>query len=255
MLFDGPTAQDHAARVELIDQFSGRLRMLYSDTILAICLYGSTACNRDGPYSDIEMFCVISTAGVDKTYEWVYGSGKAEINVYGPDIARSRAGTITDDWALCRGQFLNARLIYGNDAILRELRASADRPAEKEVHSKIRGMIVEELYEWIGKLRNADILQRYGNVPSIACLFAKTVAFILGLFHRTCYTTGGSVLEESLRHHGLPAGYEALCGLVMKGQLSDRRNVIELTEEVWAGMGVWAIRNGFEFHPGPWPSE
>ncbi|MCB0030512.1 MAG: nucleotidyltransferase domain-containing protein, partial [Anaerolineales bacterium] len=91
MLSSGPQPQNHADRLVLVQQLSDKLQLLYPDQVVAIALYGSMARQQDGPYSDIEMLCIVTEADLDVSFEWVYGAGKAEINVLGRNDARWEA--------------------------------------------------------------------------------------------------------------------------------------------------------------------
>ena len=53
---------------------------------------------QDGPYSDIELLCLVDAPEMDVAYEWVYGAGKAEINVLGRNDARWEAQEVAIDW-------------------------------------------------------------------------------------------------------------------------------------------------------------
>jgi kanamycin nucleotidyltransferase len=75
----------------------------------------------------------------------------------------------------------------------------------------IRGVIVGELYEWIGKLRNARHNGDTAYLPELALNMAKYGAFIIGLANRHCYLTGSRVLVEFLTLSGRPSGYDTLC--------------------------------------------
>jgi kanamycin nucleotidyltransferase len=249
---EGPHPQDRTRRINHLNMFVEKLDMLYPDHILAIGLYGSMARNQDGPYSDIELFCIVNIAGVDTTFEWIYGDGKAEINVYGLDVARKQAWGVTEKWALSQGQFVYARCIAGSAEILEELKELALTPSLGAIEQIIRDMIVEDLYEWIGKLRNIVEAGKENGIAPLACHFAETTALLLGLANRKIYTTAMSMLAESLYLPDLPDGYEHLCNLVLSGELENIEKVRQTLEAVWAGLIEWAVRREINIHTLPW---
>jgi kanamycin nucleotidyltransferase len=55
----GPQPMTHKARLALAYEIANQIHAHYGDTVLAIGLYGSLARGTDGPYSDIEMWCVL----------------------------------------------------------------------------------------------------------------------------------------------------------------------------------------------------
>jgi kanamycin nucleotidyltransferase len=79
------------------------------------------------------------------------------------------------------------------------------------------------------------------------------MALLLGLEHRTCYTTGLQILDESLQSDDLPAGYQNLCNLVRQGKLSDPRETIMAVEAAWSGVVSWAAQRNIQVSVGPWP--
>ena len=131
MSLAGPEPQDHSARLQWLEQFLERMNDSYPGKLLLAALYGSLARGEDGLYSDIELFCVIDQPGLDEDLEWVYGAGKAEINLMGPDVTRHAAAEVDEYWALSAGQFGAARLLLGDAALLEELRNLALHPSPR----------------------------------------------------------------------------------------------------------------------------
>lgn len=253
MLSSGPQPQNHADRLVLVQQLSDKLQLLYPDQVVAIALYGSMARQQDGPYSDIEMLCIVAEPDLDVSFEWVYGAGKAEINVLGRNDARWEAKEVPSDWAISKGAFLDAQLIYGDKSCLAELKGLVLSISEDEANKVIGQAIVDELYEWVGKARNTLHAGKYSGLPSLACQFAETIALLLGLAHRTRYTTGMTLLDESIQFADLPAGYQELCDLVRSGNLSDPQKTAATMEAAWSGFVTWATARGVQIKSGPWP--
>ena len=253
MLNSGPQSQSRAERLALVQQLSGRLQLLYQDQVVAIALYGSMARQQDGPYSDIEMLCIVAEPDLDISFEWVYGAGKAEINVLGRNDARWEAKEVPSDWAISKRAFLDAQLIYGDERCLTELKDLVLSISEEEANKVIGQAIVDELYEWVGKARNAMDAGKYSGLPSLACQFAETIALLLGLAHRSCYTTGMTLLDESVHFPDLPAGYQELCNLVRSGNLNRYQETVATVEAAWSGFVAWATERGVQVKSGPWP--
>lgn len=60
MDMNGPVNISRSERLQTCHEIAARLHEVYRDKILAIGIYGSVAKGTDGPFSDIEMFCVLS---------------------------------------------------------------------------------------------------------------------------------------------------------------------------------------------------
>ena len=82
-------------------------------------------------------------------------------------------------------------------------------------------MIVWELYEFIGKIRNGAAMGNTAALPAWTVDLARRGGYLIGLAHRHLYTTSSTLLAESLGLAGRPDGYDALCELVMSGRLMD----------------------------------
>src|SRR3990172_11166526 len=73
-------ARSHEERLAIADAISRRVHQAFSEKLLAIGIYGSTARGDDGPYSDLEMLVVLDSVGEDHTHEWLHDGLKAEVN-------------------------------------------------------------------------------------------------------------------------------------------------------------------------------
>ncbi|HXF60350.1 MAG TPA: nucleotidyltransferase domain-containing protein, partial [Caldilineaceae bacterium] len=137
-MWQGPQAQTHLDRLRVLDRIVADLHRTYGADVMAIGLYGSMSRGGDGPYSDIELFCVVDRPGLDFSHEWVYGPGKAEVNVYSPDLARAAAQAVEERWALEAGAFANCRPLYGDLAFFGELKALALSHAKEKCDAMAR---------------------------------------------------------------------------------------------------------------------
>lgn len=72
MNMNGPVEISRQERLEICYELANRLQEVYDKQIIAIGVYGSVSRGTDGPYSDIEMLCVLKNADeeVDFSYEW-----------------------------------------------------------------------------------------------------------------------------------------------------------------------------------------
>lgn len=238
-LFDGPQPATRADREAMLQRIVADILAAKGDDVLAIALYGSMAKGLDGPYSDIELTCVVRTPGVDYSEEWAYAIGKAEVNFHGLDVARRAAAAVDDDWPLEHGRFLHAKPIYGDAALFEEFRHANDATPKAEFDAMIASLIVGDIYEVIGKLRNANANGQTTYLPVLACHVAEYMACVVGLAHRRIYTTRTTMFQESLALPTLPDGYADLCRMVMAGALGDPTAIAVTLERLWAGLGAW----------------
>jgi kanamycin nucleotidyltransferase len=240
----GPLPQTPAARRAKLTELVADLEHEFGPVLLAIGLYGSMARNEDGHYSDIELFCVINEPGLDTSREWIYGPGKVEVNLLGPDVVEAAAAAVTAHWSLEAGQWLRCRALHGDPAFFARWAALPFSAPDANFREAIEEMVVGELYEWIGKFRNGQARGDLAYLPTLACDFVRHTALLLGLAHRHVYRTSSSVLSESLTLTDLPDSYATLCRQVMTGDLADSNRTAHNLEALWTGLASWLPRHG-----------
>lgn len=243
----GPVHMSRNERIQICHEIVDRLHEVYKDNILAIGAYGSVGRGTDGPFSDVEIFCVLHQTAepVNDVHEWVAGPWKAEVNVISSEILLQDASTVEDDWPLTHGAYLTPLPLYDPEGFFKALREAAESPVDEEFTENINGILVGEMYEFIGKLRNASMSGSYSYLPYLAMEFAQYGAMLVGLHNRKIYTTGATVLPESLLLPQRPAGYDPVARLVMDGDLADPARIISACEAFWNGLVQWADEHGY----------
>ncbi|BFH17962.1 ANT(4')-I family aminoglycoside nucleotidyltransferase [Paenibacillus melissococcoides] len=251
----GPVPISKEARMETCRKIADRLHEKYGKRIKAIGVYGSIARGMDGPYSDIEMFCVLrkSSEAADDCYEWSAGPWKAEVDVMSEHVLLCEAAEIEGRWPLTHGPFFTALALYDPEEFFPKLKAAAESPPASEFRRAICEVLVGEMYEFAGKLRNASLHGPDSYLPYLAMQFAHNGAMILGLHHRTLFTTGARVLPEALALPDRPQGYDELAGLIMSGELADPERIVTACEAYWQGLTAWAAKHHYAIVSPPIP--
>jgi kanamycin nucleotidyltransferase len=244
-----PRPLTRAQRLVVVDSFVARLLEAHRDHVVAIGLYGSTGRGADGTYSDIEMFCVIDQAGEDRRHEWIHGDGKAEVELFGEDVIRRKAAMLDEGWSVTHAEFAYPRRLRGDERFFTELRELVFAHPDETFAEVERAIIVDELYEGIGKVRNAAASGDFAKLPSRACRIALMSALLLGLARRKIYTAAGLDLVESMRLDGRPEGHDELCRMVMSGELADSKRLSITLEQHWRGVVEWIDREGLDMSP------
>ena len=253
-MWHGPQPQSRAARLQVVDRIVADLHRTYGDALVAVALYGSLSRGTDGDYSDIELWSVVTTPGLDKTEEWVYGLSKAEVNLYGVDVMQARAVEVDERWSLQQGEIVNCRPLFGDRAYFLDLRARVMSPPKQVFEDVIAAMVVGEFYEWMGKLRNGVARNDLAFLPITTCDFTLDMALMAALLHQHIYSTSSSLLREALALPTLPAGYRALVEMVMAGNLHETARVVDALEMTWAGIAPWLTQHGIELEArNAWP--
>ncbi|WP_334074664.1 MULTISPECIES: ANT(4')-I family aminoglycoside nucleotidyltransferase [Paenibacillus] len=242
---NGPFPMSRDSRLKIAEEIKERILETHGERVKAIGVYGSMGRGSDGSYSDLEIRCVLNSAGEEYNHEWSTGEWKAEVNFVSEDILIEDVRTIEGDWPLTHGQFLSVLPLYDPEGFFMNLKQIAISQDKVKFRDAIRGLLVEELFEYAGKWRNTEARGTVPFLPSLAVKVAEAGAMLMGLHHRICFTTGARVLSEALELPDRPEGFDRLCELVMTGSLSDPDNVLEVLEGYWKGVNGWAERNGY----------
>jgi len=244
-MVSGPQPMNHQQRLQLARTIARQLSVRYTDALTAIGLYGSVARGQDGPYSDLELFCVLQDPGASRNLEWCCGPWKAEVNIRSERDLRREAAYLDGRWALTHGAFVHILPLTDPKHYFAGLPALVMQHTPEDFQSLIAAELVGEIYECMGKIRNALAQQHARALPALAILLIQHSAYILGLEHRHLYQTTSSLLDEAIGLPALPQGFTGLAQLVMAGTLSDAERVALACEHLWSGLVQWAAERGY----------
>ena len=235
---------DRSTRLDLVHDLAGRLHQHYGERVLAIGAYGSLARGTDRPYSDVEMHCVLRGTGFEEWLEWSAGPWKAEIDVYSQDLLLARAEDVDGEWPISHGAVTAVLALYDPEGYFPRLKAAVFSAPPAVFRRAMRDVIVGDIYERMGKIRNARADRHAAPLPALAVELARHGACLIGLDHRHLYTTNTRLWEESLSLPGRPDGYDDLVRLVMAGTLDEPDRLAAAADAFWAGVERWAMARG-----------
>ena len=235
-----PQIMQHTNRVDLANRLAEKLRAHYTGALLALGIYGSLARGSDGPYSDIEMFCILSGKEIDTSYEWSAGPWKAEIDVLSPDVFLSQAAEFSGHWSISHGSFTRVSSLYDPQGLFQQAAALAVEHTPDEISRLVKEIAIGDIYELVGKLRNARAINRLTAVPVYAVHLLQYAACLAGVWNRHLYTTSATMYEEALALPDLPAGFAGFVRLVTGGKLDDTQAVSDAADRLWSGIEEWA---------------
>lgn len=242
----GPQPFSHAERMSRAREIAETFRAHFD--VLAIGLYGSLARGDDGPFSDIEMYCVARGEGIDEDYEWSEGAWKAEVNVQSAEVLAAWAAELDEFWPLTHGSCVNILPLHDPTRFFESLKAYVFDHADEAYDDLIHGVIVGELYEFLGKIRNAAASGKTDNLSSLAVEMAQYGAYMIGLANRTLYTASATMFSESRALADKPSGYEQLCELVASGRLENPAQIARAADRFWEGIEAWAAEKSIPIH-------
>lgn len=247
MHMNGPVNISRIERLQTCYEIASRLHEVYGEKIHAIGVYGSISRGTDGPFSDIEMFCVLneSSESVDFCYEWSAGPWKAQVDVSSADILLKTASTVEGEWPLTHGQFFSQLSLYDPKGFFPKLKEAAESPKKEDFRRAINEVLVGGMYEFVGKLRNANLNGPHTYLPYLAVEFAQYGAMLVGLHNQKLFSTGSMVLPESLELLSRPEGFDNVVRLVMSGELAEPSRIVSTCENFWNGLVNWATEHDY----------
>ncbi len=244
----GPQPMSHDDRLSLAKDIAKKFHEHFGDQVLAIGIYGSLARGTDAAYSDIEMYCIVKGEGIDMPYEWSAGEWKAEVDVQSADVLQKWASELDELWPLTHGSCVDVLPLYDPENFFLKLKDGVFDHPDDEFNVLLKDLIVGELYEFVGKIRNAMSTGNTSSLPMQVVNLTKYGAYMIGLANRSFYTSSSSFLPESLKLPHRPNGYDALCEMAMSGELNDFPSMAQAVDLFWDGIEVWSKNQGLKIY-------
>jgi kanamycin nucleotidyltransferase len=136
--------------------------------------------------------------------------------------------------------------LYDPSGFFPRLRDAALLHPDHAFEEVIRDVIVGEIYERIGKVRNARAEGNDACMPYLGVELTKCGACLVGLDRRHLYAASSRMFQESLELPGRPEGYDALCRMVMTADLADPARIADAADAFWSGIEKWAAERGIQ---------
>ena len=246
MSFWGPQELTHVQRMAIAHEIAERLKERFHVEVVAIGLYGSLAREEDGPYSDIEMFGVLRANQYEHRYEWCTAVWKAEVDLFGKQTLREQAAHVDGRWPITHSAFQTVLPLYDPEDFFVEIRTIVQASPEHLFREAIKNLLVDDVFECIGKIRNARALEIPTAFPTLMLKLGQAVAMVVGLANRQCYTTGTHIISEAVALPDLPDGFRELGQVILTGDLRDYLRLGTACERLWQGLYIWAESHGYQ---------
>ncbi len=240
----GPEQMEHAQRMKLAEEIAQQLMAHFKKRVIAISIYGSLAKGTDGPYSDIEMDCVLDSLDRDHRLEWCGGGWKAEVDFFSISSILKKAAEVGPKWPISHGIYIHYIPIHDPTNLYIHRRKTALSQPETKFRRAMRDLVVEEMFNNQGKILNAGCRNDFAALPFYAAQQARWGALLIGLADRHLYSTSANIFTESLALDDRPDGYDDLCRLVMRGTLSESEQVLAACDRFWLGVEKWTHEKG-----------
>ena len=123
-IFHGPQPISSEQRRHTAQEIAQALQQHYQERLLALGIYGSLGRGSDGPYSDIEMHCIVQGEGIEQCFEWSTGPWKAEVDVYSSEVILGLAAEVEGDWAITHGAYVHVLPLHDPERLFSETKGN-----------------------------------------------------------------------------------------------------------------------------------
>ncbi len=222
----------HEERVELGRKITSQIIDSYKDAVLAICIYGSTAKKLDRPYSDLELFCVVTDSLEMANKFYIYDGLLVEIDYPQESKFLKAATQIVWDWPIQADQYRNRIVLFERDNWLKKL--------EKAVAENERADFTEEVQhatiamtESLAAVRNAHFKGDQRDLRTRAFYMAWDTARVVFLHNRKHVLTTSWFWKTLFECQEQPKGFRKLVDIVAGFEISTNSELVDATEELW----------------------
>jgi kanamycin nucleotidyltransferase len=111
---------------------------------------------------------------------------------------------------------------------------------EETFRFRMKEVIIGDIYELVGKVRNAWAANAFSPLPGYTTYLAHLAAGLVGLSHRYLFHGSATLYEEALSLPHAPVGFKNLCQLVMSGRLTNKTEIFASVNTLWDGIELWA---------------
>jgi kanamycin nucleotidyltransferase len=154
---------------------------------------------------------------------------------------------VDDGWAIKVGSFIHITSLYDPKGIFNKTKEIALSVPEEAFREVIAEFMIWEPYETMGKIRNIQVSNNLSYLPRAVFDFTWQIAKLIGLLNKQYYTSRAVTLEESIEKPIKPKGYVELAKKVISGELSEKKELYLLCENLWLGLNNLLKDLGIEY--------
>jgi kanamycin nucleotidyltransferase len=234
----------HEKRLELARTIASRLVDTYKDAVLAVCIYASTAKNLDRPYSDLEIFCVVTNSLEVKNKRYVYDGLMVEIDYFQESNFLKEAARVGWDWPLGADQFRNRIVLFERDNWLKKLEEAVAQNDRADFTEELRWAVLT-VTESLAAVRNARIKGDLRDLRTRAFYMAWDAARVVFLCNRKYVLTTSWFWKQLFECQEQPKDFRNLIDIVAGFIESTQTKLVDATEKLWLETITMVRARGF----------
>ncbi len=234
----------HEKRLELARTIASRLVDTYKEAVLAVCIYASTAKNLDRPYSDLEIFCVVTDSLEVKNKRYVYDGLMVEIDYSQESNFLKEAARVGWDWPLGADQFRNRIVLFERNSWLKKLEEAVAQNDRADFTEELRWAVLT-VTESLAAVRNARIKGDLRDLRTRAFYMAWDAARVVFLCNRKYVLTTSWFWKQLFECQEQPKDFRNLIDIVAGFIESTQTELVDATEKLWLETITMVRARGF----------
>jgi len=212
--------------------------------VLSVCIYASTAKNLDRPYSDLEIFCVVTDGLEVKNKRYVYDGLMVEIDYFQESNFLKEAERVGWDWPLGADQFRNRIVLFERDNWLKKLEEAVARNDRADFTEELRWAVLT-VTESLAAVRNARMKSDLRDLRTRAFYMAWDAARVVFLCNKKYVLTTSWFWKQLFECQEQPKNFRHLIDIVAGFIESTQTELLDATEKLWLATTKMARARGF----------
>ena len=205
----------------------------YKDAVLAVCIGGSTAKKLDRPYSDLEMFCVLTDGLEVPEMKYLARNGLlVQIEFFQESKLLEDARKVSMEWPWYADQYRNRIVLFEKERWLSKLKQAVEEDDKADFTGVIRWAALA-MTETLAAVRNADIVQDQIALRSAAYWMALDTAKLVLLLNRKYVLTTSWFWKQAFECQEQPEDFERLIRTAAGFVDSTDAERVNAVEKLW----------------------
>jgi kanamycin nucleotidyltransferase len=238
-----PAGHSHQQRLDVAGQLASLILDKHGNTVVAIVVFGTTAIEQDGPYSDLDMTVVTrdDIGGHSKSYPFLGLQINLDYQTIEESFEEAREPHAGGCWVKCLS-------LYDPHDMVAKFGRAFRNVTRVECGQAFATIMQDNLATDIGKIRNSIIAQDRASLIKSLQHFGEQVCRVLCIINGNQDVTGTARLRDETKALGLlPPGFPDQIDKVTGANPVTEQEMYEAAEDIWAGIIQIARREGLEW--------
>jgi kanamycin nucleotidyltransferase len=222
----------HEERVEVARKIAFRIVDSYKADVLAVCISGFTAKKLDRPYSDLEMFCVITDGHEIANKYYILNGLLVQIEYFQESNFLKEATRVGFDWHLAADEFRNRIVLFEREGWLKLLERAVEENERADFSRELRWAILA-MTESLAAVRNARWKKDWRDLRTRAFYLAWDTARVVFLYNRSYVLTTSSFWKQLFDFTKQPEGFKQLIDIAAGFAKSTHEELVASAEQLW----------------------